>query len=195
MRIILMRHGRPDLDESTPMESSRFADWLDAYREAPLCDEAPPHTASEVARQAACIVCSDLRRSIDSAHRLCPEVDPVIDPRLREMAMPHGPIPLLKLSARRWATLFRNAWLLGYSAGAMENRRQGMARALQAAANLAQLSGEQGKLLFVGHGIFNRFLARELRRAGWQGPADPGRRHWDWAEYRYSLPDSISSRP
>lgn len=179
-----MRHGRPDLDASTPLNSHRFPDWLDAYREAPLRDEAPPASAIAMARQTRCIICSDLRRSIESARRLRPDIEAVIDAGLGEMAMPHGHIPLLKLSARGWARLFRIAWLLGYAAGAGENRKQGSARARLGAERMTELCRLHGSLLFVGHGVFNRFLAHELRRSGWQGPANPGRQHWSWAEYR-----------
>ncbi len=177
-----MRHGRPDIDESTPIPAARFPDWLDAYRQAPLVQEMPPASAIEAARRADLVVCSPLRRSIDSARRLGIERPRILN-GFEEMAMPHGALPLLRLSARGWATLFRLLWLGGYAVNASEHRRQGARRAARAAQQLIALAESQGTVLFVGHGIFNRFLARQLRASGWSGPKHPGHGHWSWAEY------------
>ncbi len=184
MRITLMRHGRPRIDETTAISARDFPAWLDAYRDAPLADDSQPLPSShQIAREADLVVCSQLIRSVESARRL-DRADARVLEGFEEMAMPHGRLPLVKLSARGWATLFRLLWLAGYSHNAAENRRQGNARARQAAARLARLAGEHGHVLFVGHGIFNRFVARHLRATGWQGPGDPGRGHWSFAEYR-----------
>jgi len=179
-----MRHGRPDIDESSAMPSTAFPAWLDAYREAPLVADAPPEDSRAIAGKASVIVCSDLRRSIESAHRLMPERLPEIDSLFAEMSMPWGPVPLLRLSARAWATLFRLAWLAGYARNAEENRSQGRIRAERAADRLIQMAEQGGTVLFVGHGVFNRFVAAALRRKGWQGPADPGRKHWSYSKYQ-----------
>ncbi len=179
-----MRHGRPRIDEATPMPARDFPAWLEAYRKAPLADDSqPPPSSRQIAREADLIICSQLIRSIESAHRL-DRADARVLEGFEEMAMPHSRLPLLKLTARGWATLFRLLWLAGYSRNAAESRRQGGERARLAADRLARLAREHGHVLFVGHGIFNRFLARQLRISGWQGPADPGRGHWSFASYR-----------
>ena len=98
--------------------------------------------------------------------------------------MPWGRVPLLRLSARGWASLFRLAWFVGYARNAVENRSQGRIRAERACDRLIRLAQREGTVLFVGHGIFNRFVAAALRRKGWQGPADPGRKHWSYARYQ-----------
>jgi hypothetical protein len=38
--------------------------------------------------------------------------------------------------------------------------------------------------MFVGHGVYNRILANELRKAGWEGPKNPGSKHWSYGVYK-----------
>ncbi len=182
MQIILMRHGRPDIDETSPMPARAFAGWLDDYRNAPLTAETPPTSALDCAQRVRLVVCSPLRRSIESAERLGRQ-DGLIEPGFEEMDLPQSGLPLLRLSPRGWALLFRLAWLAGYRGNAQESARQAKRRAGKAASRLTELAETHESLLFVGHGLLNHFIARQLLANGWSGPKRPASGHWAWSRY------------
>lgn len=46
-----------------------------------------------------------------------------------------------------------------------------------------KLAKEYESVLFVGHGIFNRLLAKELKSLGWCGPSNPGSKYWSFGVY------------
>jgi len=88
----------------------------------------------------------------------------------------------LKLSPKFWAVFFRILWLLGYSRNS-ETYSEAKNRAVDAAKVLTELANEYEKVIFVGHGVFNRILAKELRKTGWAGPRNPGSKHWGFGIY------------
>ena len=57
-------------------------------------------------------------------------------------------------------------------------------RAVEAVNILAELANEHKKVIFVGHGVYNRILASELRKNGWAGPKNPGSKHWSYGVYK-----------
>jgi hypothetical protein len=57
------------------------------------------------------------------------------------------------------------------------------ARAAVAAGALARLADDHQSVVAIGHGWFNRFVARELRRRGWQGPRFVPSGYWSSVTY------------
>jgi hypothetical protein len=57
------------------------------------------------------------------------------------------------------------------------------ARAARVSETLAQLADEHHSVVAVGHGWFNQFVARELRRRGWRGPRWSPTAYWASATY------------
>lgn len=92
-------------------------------------------------------------------------------------------IPLLNLTPAAWSRIFILLWFMGLLA-LKKGFREGRARAREGAQRLASLAEAHGKVLFVGHGFINTYIARELNLPGWHGPKMPGRRYWGYGVYR-----------
>lgn len=190
MRIILMRHGAPRVRFDEKMVAADFRHWVARYQLAGLDDMTSCDRALSIARQCAVVACSDLPRSLESAMRL--EANNIVysDALMREIELPHGSgrWPTPPLPTTFWLVTFRVLWFLGYHGNA-ESRRQIRERVDAAAAKLIELADEHRSVLFVGHGIINHLLARELLSRGWQGPKRPGRAHWQYGVYESSRHD------
>ncbi|WPD23157.1 MAG: histidine phosphatase family protein [Candidatus Electrothrix scaldis] len=184
MEIAILRHGMPEPISEKPITASDFIDWIRRYNESGLSKTSHPSQAASAYAQACnVIVSSTLPRSIDSAKTLDAEKLIISDKQFIEAGLPSANWRLLKMSPNIWAMIFRVLWLLGY-ANNSESLNEAKQRASQAADTLIQLAREQQKVLFVGHGIFNRLLAKELRNRDWSGPRSPGSTHWSFGVYK-----------
>lgn len=187
--ITLMRHGLPDAPAGKWLTAHGFADWVRRYDAAPVTPACPPPAAAlEQARPCGAVVCSDLPRSLSSAALL--GVRPAqATALLREAALPTPAArwPLLRLPASAWAALARLAWLAGIACG-RESPVQARLRAAQAALWLAAQAARHGSVLLVGHGVFNRLLAHQLQRQGWQRQGAHAHRHWSFCVLRHDSP-------
>ncbi len=112
---------------------------------------------------------SDLRRSVESACWLCPERPVHVDAELREGTLPESLCAPLRLPPAAWVVIARIAWWLN-CCRSPETRGATRERAARVADRLTALASAHGSLLVVGHGMFNRFVAAELRKRGWRGP-------------------------
>lgn len=185
MEVILVRHGKPDFPVSTRIASREIPRLIRAYDEAPLeAASQPPQALVDLVHGCECIVCSDLPRSQASAARLGIAQIHHSDPLFREARLPHTSLPLPKLSPLFWFLLFRALWFAGFSANG-EGVREAKARARRAARKLEELAHAHGTVLFVGHGLFNTLIAKELLADRWSGPRSPGTGHWNFAVYRF----------
>ena len=176
--IVLMRHAKPDFDTSVRVRTSSMGEALSAYDEAGI---ERPHAAGRANRIMAPfidvesrdgsrtqIVTSDLRRSIESAKLFFPNIEAAAtDPLYREAELP-AKLPLCGLAMRYAAAVVtaRVLWMLGIHQQA-ESCAMAAARARRAAKALENRAMERGCVILVGHGFFNRLIARELKRAGW----------------------------
>ncbi len=184
MRLILLRHGKPASPSPRKINSAEFLGWIEDYDNSGLCPSSPP-PARVVARAKACktIVCSALPRSVESAKALGVGNNYLADPLFNEAGMPASNGRLVTLSPQAWAVIYRALWLLGYSANA-ESFKAAKSRAVLAVEKLTQIACAHGDVLLVGHGVYNRILANELRRQGWSGPKNPGSGYWSMTVYR-----------
>ena len=89
----------------------------------------------------------------------------------------------LKLSPKFWAVFFRALWLFGYS-NSSESYKEAKARATESAAKLAELAEEYKEVLFVGHGVYNRLLSKQLIATGWSGSKEPSSKYWGFSVYK-----------
>ncbi|WP_051911558.1 histidine phosphatase family protein [Methylomicrobium agile] len=185
VKIILVRHGEPDLPFWRNVKASEFQQWIKFYNSAGIKKEnLPPKEVCEVVSDCSTVVCSDLPRSIESAKALGVTTVNYIDPIFREMGLPYVDWNFPKLSPTIWATLFRLLWFAGFSRNS-ESLKSGKLRATGAAEKLKDFAHEHGSVTFVGHGMINRFLANELLSSGWRGPLNPGKRYWEFGVYEY----------
>lgn len=182
MRIILMRHGRPELDldalKHEKLSSRGLGEIVKAYLSTNLHpDTTPPEEANMLAASCALCLTSDMPRAISSARMLGVGDKAKIDPNLREADLPYlnWRHPVLRLST--WTFLFRVFWLFGFSQNA-ETVKDAKRRALQNAEKLDLLAREYGSVLIVGHGIMNRLIARELTKSGWRKRSGVKAQYW-----------------
>ena len=183
MQIILMRHGRPVIDGQHWMSAHDYGGWVSRYDTAAIDPASPPPAeAISQARQAAYVLCSTLPRSLTSATALGIHAPHGQNAAFREMEMPYADWRFPILPVGLWSVLFRLAWTLGFHRHA-ESFAAARARAVACAETLSQLAAAHGNVLFIGHGSLNWFIARALRRAGWQSSNDDARKYWQYAVF------------
>ncbi len=167
------------------MPAFKFIDWINIYNASSLAESSvPDNGALACARECNAIVSSSLQRSIDSAKALGSEKHLISDGQFIEAGLPSANWKVLKMFPNTWAVIFRLMWLFGYSKNA-ESYKEAKQRASKATTKLIELAQEHGRLLFVGHGIINRLLVKELRSRGWSGPKSPGSTYWSFGVYEH----------
>jgi len=180
-KIILVRHGEPDLYIDRKISGHEISSFLEKYDKAPLKKSTYPPPSVQFWAKNATVVCSHLRRSIESAKRCEVDID-VSDKLFAEAIPPHFRSKNLVLKPKQWLVLSRILSLLGFSLHG-ESLRQSRLRAKEAAHYLVKLSKQQNVILF-GHGLFNILIASELRKMGYEGPKVPARNFWDAGVYK-----------
>ncbi|WP_026600581.1 histidine phosphatase family protein [Methylomonas sp. 11b] len=181
MQIILLRHGKPAVQLSGMARGKDLAAIAKAYDASGIVDRPPPEILAEL-RHLSYVVCSDLPRSVESAHALGFGQLHVADSLFRESALPHFDSGLIALPITAWVMVCRLLWLAGFGQNG-EAYAVAKCRALQAANRLIGLAEAHGNVLLVGHGLMNYLIAQQLRANGWRGPAKPGKRFWEYGVY------------
>jgi broad specificity phosphatase PhoE len=92
-----------------------------------------------------------------------------LDSDLREVGFPEGLNASTRLSPGVWVMIARAAWMLD-RCDCEEPVRDVRRRAARLADRLNTLACEHDSVIAVGHGWFNLFVGRELRRRQWRGP-------------------------
>jgi broad specificity phosphatase PhoE len=142
----------------------------------------PPLALSRLVASAGFVTASHLRRARESAEWLRSPAPLHVDSELREAVLPDA-LPLsLRMPPGLWIVLARIAWWLNWCASEepIDPTRR---RAARMADQLCALAREHGSIVVVGHGMFNRFLARELVARGWRGPARMPGAYWSAAHF------------
>jgi broad specificity phosphatase PhoE len=187
MKIVLLRHGKPDMPVFGKLNASEMCQWIQSYNSVSIDQKLPPSAnVSEMAANCKAVVCSDLPRSIESADILKAKAGHVIisDVIFREMDLPYANWNLLRLPPAIWIAMFRTLWFLGFSSQ-YESYYAARRRAIIGAQRLKKLAAEHESVLLVGHGLLNRFVAKELLSTGWEGPATPGKQYWEFGVYEF----------
>jgi len=181
MQIILLRHGKPEFELKGSARGKDLGGIAKSYDLSGVVGH-PPKETIEAIKGEKYVVCSHLVRSVDSAKALgCFEVH-VSDSLFSETAIPYFSSGSIHLPISVWIVVLRLMWIFGFSRNgeSMINARK---RAKQAATKLVELAEEHQNVLLVGHGFINLFIAKELRKIGWHGPAKPGRGYWGYGSY------------
>ncbi len=179
LKIVIVRHGKPDVPEFGKISADEFGLWITAYNQARLDSKfSPPKKVIEIANQCNVVICSDLPRSIESAHLLGVKDIDYIQALFREVELPYIRLLSPPLSPAVWAVFFRVLWFMGY-AGTCEPLSTARQRASIAANSLHDKAKSAKSVLFVGHSILNSFIAKELLAKGWQGSASMLSKHWE----------------
>lgn len=182
MKIVILRHGKPAIDRWPAVYAVEMQLWIKHYNNAGVIEPATIECKRCVIGSDT-ILCSAMQRSIDSAAMLRPDLTLQPDPELVEAGLPYANWRVLKLPVKYWSLVFRVMWLFGYSKNA-ESCWSAKQRARAAAEKIIKTAVENGSVVYVGHGIFNRLIAKELRTQGWNGPVNPGSKYWDFSIYK-----------
>jgi broad specificity phosphatase PhoE len=183
MKIVILRHGKPVTPSLRKISASAFFEWVHEYNTAGLCPTSQPTDhAIKCADECHAVVCSALPRSIESAKAFNRKNIVLSDPIFNEAGLPAANWQAMKLSPKIWEVVFRILWLFGYSRNS-ESFKEAKSRASDAVEMLTEIARKYESVLFVGHGVYNRILANELRRHGWLGPKNPGSNHWSLGVY------------
>ena len=169
--ILLVRHGRSALAWPTnAITAKEFREWIATYDRTGISGDSAPSTELVAAtRETGVVVCSNLARSIESAARLLPGHSPCVSALYREAGRPlNGNWPI-RLPLDVWDHISRSLWQMNWISSD-EPFHVAQTRAQDATRELVRLADEFGRVLCVGHGTLNSFLARELCGLGWQGP-------------------------
>lgn len=187
MQIVLMRHGRPQLDlddlrgqRIAPLEIKQIL--LD-YEQADLAsDSFPSLEAVEIAKGCASHFSSHLPRAVSSVERLGLPHEVTCRSVFAETTMPHTMWPRPKLDAFIWSVAFRLAWLVGFSQNgeAFDRAKQ---RAIDAADLVENAAKTHGDSFLLGHGIMNRVIGMELKRRKWNKAFSNGSQYWSYVVF------------
>ncbi|MCM3163966.1 histidine phosphatase family protein [Metabacillus litoralis] len=180
MEITLIRHGRSQLDAKKSITFQEFLDWVNQYNSRGVVEETHyPQEAVKKMNEANLVITSDLKRSIDSAYLLRKNVKAISSSLFRELELPvtTKSFPSIKLSSDTWAVLLRILWFSGYSANC-ESYKSAKQRAELAANKIMELTTKHQNVVLIGHGFFNRLLAKELQNKGWKRKTKITAKHW-----------------
>jgi broad specificity phosphatase PhoE len=182
-KIILVRHGEPDVYIKEKISGKEIPSFLETYNTAPLKEKSFPPSKLIFLAQNATVVCSDLHRSIASA-RKCDVQPKIIDSLFAESIPPHFQSSFLKMNPKQWLIFSRLLWMIGFSyhGESLVKTRQ---RAEQAA-EILDCEAKQNNVVLFGHGLFNIMIAAYLKKRGYKGPKVPARNFWEYGIYRKS---------
>ena len=151
------------------------------YNQATIIDS-PSHNALTSVREDDFVVCSHLARSISSAKALGFEQIHLSDRLFREVDLPYVEFGRVWLPVNWWAYLYRVLSFFGFSANG-ESISMAKKRAKQAASELIKLANKHDPVVFVGHGLLNQLIAKELLSNSWVGPKKMDPSHWGVGVY------------
>ena len=183
LRIILIRHGQPDIALAPRTGHHGFRDYIDAYEAAGLEPSSlPPEELQGLVKDLGAVFTSGKPRAHQSAARLAPHAQLIADPLFVEAPLASPPLPLLKLQVPKWAVMSRILWHMGFTPG-IENYRRARHRAAQAADILVARARDTGAAALVAHGYFNWMIGRQLRRRGFVKRGTHQARYWNTVIY------------
>lgn len=191
-RIILIRHGRPNIPVSVRTSHKEFRSYIDAYEAAGLDPEsAPPEELQDLVGELAAVFTSGRPRAQDSARALAPNAELIADPLFVEAPLASPPIPLLRMRVPKWAVMAQILWHAGYHPE-IENYRRAKQRASHAADILTNRARTDGVAALVAHGYFNLIIGRELARRGFRKSGSHRAQFWNTVVYQKS---EVRSQP
>jgi broad specificity phosphatase PhoE len=183
MRIVLIRHGQPHIALSPRTGHAGFSDYIDAYEAAGLAPSSlPPEELLDLLKELDQVFSSDRPRSRQSAQRLAPQAELMVDPLFAEAPLASPKLPFLNMEVPKWAVMSRILWHAGFHPG-IENPRQARARAARAADILIARAQKTGLSALVAHGYFNWMIGRQLLKRGLKRTGIHQARYWNTVIY------------
>jgi broad specificity phosphatase PhoE len=180
MEIILMRHGKPIVDQLARIAPVEMGRWIESYNLSVVETDNVPAASLHLAASPAIVVASTSSRTLSSVQALG-RIPVITDPLYCEAELPFTLWRFPRLSPFIWVAFFRLLWFCGYSRGTASLQAT-QTRARVAAQRLISLA-EQGNVLLVGHGIMNRLIGKELIALGWSCLKKQKRSYWSAGIY------------
>lgn len=166
MKIILVRHGRPEKSENRRLNSAGFAGWVRNYNHSLVANDSFPTAPLGLDYGDYFTVASDLPRAIHSS-RISLNKDPnITTPLLREMEIPRFKLPF-RLRAWTWVYLNRALWMLG-KRGRFESYMEAKVRAERAAEELVNIAKREDRIIVFAHGYLNLHMRKHIRKRGFK---------------------------
>ncbi|MBF9002700.1 histidine phosphatase family protein [Vibrio nitrifigilis] len=165
MKITLVRHGKPKASANPKVSAVGFANWVRAYNRSLVLSSSRPSEELYKRINGSYTVSSDLNRAQHSAELCAGRSPDLVLRELREMDIPRLKLPFF-ISVDHWLILSRICWFLGIS-GKSESFKVGRRRILSAVDLLVEQTYKNSHITVFGHGLTNRFVAKELKRRGW----------------------------
>jgi broad specificity phosphatase PhoE len=166
--LILIRHGRVDMDYDKAIDSEELYEWLKLYDSAPLDEESlPPDRVLESVMRCGYVMTSTKGRTLASAHRIGCSVD-VSESIFDEAEVSEIHLPLLKMKPWSWLWLLRIVMSLGYVDRRGISLANARKRAEEGALKLEKTTLEYGAVALVGHGGMNWLIGKVLEDRGWK---------------------------
>lgn len=182
-RIILIRHGQPDIPLRPRTSHKEFGAYIDAYEEAGLDPASlPPAEITDLVQELKEVFTSGRPRADESARKLAPHANLIVDPLFAEAPLASPRIPLLRMTVVKWAVMARLFWHAGHAPG-IENYPRARQRAKDAADILIAKVMDGGAAALVAHGYFNAMIGRQLRQRGWSRTGSHRARYWNAVIY------------
>lgn len=175
--IILIRHGKVDIDTKTTINSLAMREWVKEYDLAPLLNKNTPSKKTlEALEGVEYVFSSRLRRSLDSAEVFGLRVDEE-NSLFNEAEIPPAQIPFFKFRPKVWLIVLRLLLLLkiGQKNSSFQASKK---RATKATEYILKYSTEYNKMVLVGHGGLNWLIGKELEKRGWKPRTKPSTKNW-----------------
>ncbi|MDZ4740994.1 MAG: histidine phosphatase family protein [Alphaproteobacteria bacterium] len=168
IRIVLIRHGKPDMERSRWLSHKKFQDFIEQYERAGLDpDNLPPEWLVKLVRQARRVFASDRPRARESAQAVAPHAEVQHSPLFMEAQLKSPRLPVVRMKPAAWAIVARLAWHAGHHAG-IEDFGDAKDRAIKTVDMLSDVAQEDGIAVLVAHGYFNAMVGRNLNKRGWK---------------------------
>jgi len=182
-RIILIRHGKPEIPTELRTGHHGFRQYIDDYEASGLDPQsAPPAEIHDLVREVRMLFTSARKRAHESARALARGVNIVADPLFDEAPLASPRIPMLRMNVPKWAVIARILWHAGYHPE-IENPKAARARAKKAADILMARARMDGAVALVAHGYFNFLIGRELTRRGFRQTGTHRAKYWNDVVY------------
>ena len=177
---ILMRHGKPVLSQVGWLAPAEMERWIEHHNLSEVEADGIPLSSLKVVNSASFIVTSTALRALSSVQALGHAAS-VADAVFSEAQLPFALWRFPRLPPFVWAAFFRLLWFFGYSRGA-DSIQVTKTRAKAAAQQLSSFAAKD-RVLLVGHGIMNRFIAKELIALGWAARTNHESKYWSASVY------------
>ncbi|MEC5341105.1 hypothetical protein ABRZ24_00580 [Brenneria populi] len=181
MKIILVRHGKPDINISGKLSSNEMKLWIENYDKSEVSEDPPSYFFTNSSVRNSFVAASPLPRALTSLNMISIKPD-MVDPIFCEAQLPLSNRSWLNLPPMAYAFLLRVLWFIGSSKN-VESYCSAKIRSKSAAAKLINLAQKESTILLMGHGIMNRMIGSQLKKQGFRKEKIIGKSYWQVTVY------------